>query len=88
MKLETLGNDKYILLKYFYEHQELYKGDPVIITNMQTIADTLHFRKDKVIRLRDELISDELLGRYVSRGKYVVTPKGIKVIKIFSETII
>ena len=86
MRLESYGNDKYILLKYFFDHQQSVNDELLIVTNKQVVADFLHFRKDKVIKLMNECLEDGVIERAASRGKYRITEKGNQLISLFMDT--
>ena len=88
MNIESYANEKYLVLNYFYTRQESFKDVMIVKTNLQSIADELHFRKMKAQELVNELVDDGMLLKYTLKGKYQLTDKGIKLVEIFKDTII
>ena len=88
LSLELFVNDKYKLLKFLYDNQIQVKEDYYVILSQQEIADILHFSKLKTNNIIKELRTNNFISIYNNkRGKYIITNKGIEVIKIIENTI-
>lgn len=46
--LSQFGNDKYKILKFFYDNEIKVKKDNYISLSQQEIADMLHYSKNKI----------------------------------------
>lgn len=84
--LEAFANDTFKLLKSLKDHQVEVKGDFYIPLSQQEIADINQMSKLKTNRLLRELISGHYVEVYRNtRGKYVITEKGQKVLFLFQK---
>lgn len=86
MNLESFANDKFLVLKFLADNQQLQNGEMFVKLNKQFIADELHFRKDKVIRIIDELTEEGFIFKVSVKGKFRILEKGHKVLDIFLNT--
>lgn len=81
--LEPFANDAFKLLKSLKENQVKVKGDFYIPLSQQEIADINHMSKFKTNRLLRDLIEGGYVCPYQNkRGKYVITEKGHKILKL------
>lgn len=84
--LEFFGNDRYVILKLLNDNQIKVKDDFYVPLSQQEIADVAHFSKLKTNKLLNELID----GGYIcyfqgKRGKYAITEKGFKVLRLMQK---
>lgn len=87
MGLEAFVNDKFKVLSILYSHRIEVNGDSYTSLSQQEIANLINFSKQKTNRLVRELMEEGFIDSYQNlRGKYVVKPKGIKVIKTIEDT--
>ena len=84
--LEFFSNDRYSLLKLLSENQVKVKDDFYVPLSQQEIADMAHFSKLKTNRLMNELIEGDYLGFFNGkRGKYAITDKGYKALRLIQK---
>ena len=84
--LEFFANDRYIILKLLLDNQIQVKDDFYVSLSQQEIADMAHFSKLKTNRLLNELINQKFVQYYNGkRGKYIITEKGYKVLRLISK---
>lgn len=87
MELNYFLNDKYSILKLLYDNQLEVKGNVYISLSQQEIADLAHFSKLKTNKIINELKELEFVTIYKNiRGKYSLTDKAIKLIKLINNT--
>ena len=80
------ANKKYKLLKFMYDNQIKIKEDEHISMAQQEIADILHTAKLKVNLTIKEFKDCGFIENYKGkRDKYIITDKGLKVIKLFEN---
>ena len=83
INLVDFTNDKYKLLKFLYDNQIEIKNNKYIALSQQEIADSLHFSKNKTNKIMQELKKDNFIDTFNNtKGKYIVSDKGNKVIEI------
>ena len=83
INLVDFTNDKYKLLKFLYDNQIEIKNNKYIALSQQEIADSLHFSKNKTNKIMQELKKDNFINTFNNtKGKYIVSDKGNKVIEI------
>lgn len=85
MGIELFLNDKYKLLKLFYDNQTLVLNKKVIPLTQQEISEALGMSKAKV----NSLIGDLQENGYIAletRGKYLLLEKGILMVEDFRKT--
>lgn len=86
INLVDFTNDKYKLLKFLYENQIEIKNNKYIALSQQEIADSLHFSKNKTNKIMQELKKDNFIDTFNNtKGKYIVSDKGNKVIAIIEK---
>ena len=86
INLVDFTNDKYKLLKFLYDNQIEIKNNKYIALSQQEIADSLHFSKNKTNKIMQELKKDNFIDTFNNtKGKYVVSDKGNKVIEIIEN---
>ena len=79
-------NDKYKLLKFLYDNQIEIKNNKYIVLSQQEIADSLHFSKNKTNKIMQELKKDNFIDTFNNtKGKYIVSDKGNKVISVIER---
>lgn len=84
--LELFANDRYEILKLLCENQIKVKDDFYVPLSQQEIADIAHFSKLKTNKLLNELIDDGYIGYFNGkRGKYMLTDKGMKVLRLMQR---
>ena len=84
--LEFFGNDRYVILKLLSENQIKVKDDYYVPLSQQEIADMAHFSKLKTNKLLNELIGGDYVGYFQGkRGKYAITEKGLKVLRLMQK---
>ncbi|HAT4093907.1 TPA: hypothetical protein I9Z34_002425 [Clostridium perfringens] len=84
--LEFFANERYKLLKLLCDNQVKVKEDYYVTLSQQEIADIAHISKLKVNKIINELIDEKCLCLYKNkRGKYYLTEKGLKVLKIIQK---
>lgn len=84
--LEPFANDSFRLLKSMKENQVEVKGDYYIPLSQQEIADINHMSKLKTNRLLRDLIEGDYVCPYQNkRGKYAITEKGQKVLRLIQK---
>lgn len=84
--LEPFANDTFRLLKSLKENQVEVKGDYYIPLSQQEIADINHMSKLKTNRLLRDLIEGDYVCPYQNkRGKYAITEKGQKVLRLIQK---
>ena len=84
--LEPFSNDTFRLLKSLKENQVGVKSDYYIPLSQQEIAETNHMSKLKTNRLLRDLIVGEYVCPYQNkRGKYAITEKGQKVLRLIQK---
>lgn len=89
LSLEIFANDRYTILKLLKENQIKIKEDSYASLSQQEIADLAHFSKVKTNRIINELIDLECVIPFQNkRGKYSITEKGLKLVKLFETTIL
>lgn len=85
--LEFFANQRYKILKLLSENQIEVKEESYIALSQQEIADMAHISKYKTNRIINELIKEDCLCVYNNkRGKYALTPKGLKVLELIQKT--
>lgn len=85
--LEFFANDKYKLLDVLNNSEIKIKEDLYIPLSQQEIADIVHFSKVKTNRIINELIDNKFLIVYKGKkGKYALTEKAYKVLKLMKKT--
>ena len=83
INLVDFTNDKYKLLKFLYDNQIEIKNNKHIALSQQEIADSLHFSKNKTNKIMQELKKDNFINTFNNtKGKYIVSDKGNKVVEI------
>jgi hypothetical protein len=83
INLVDFTNDKYKLLKFLYDNQIEIKNNKYIALSQQEIADSLHFSKNKTNKIMQELKKDNFINTFNNtKGKYIVSDKGNKVVEI------
>ena len=83
INLFDFTNDKYKLLKFLYDNQIEIKNNKYIALSQQEIADSLHFSKNKTNKIMQELKKDNFINTFNNtKGKYIVSDKGNKVVEI------
>ena len=83
INLVDFTNDKYKLLKFLYDNQIEIKNNKYIALSQQEIADSLHFSKNKTNKIMQELKKDNFINTFNNtKGKYIVSNKGNKVVEI------
>ena len=83
INLVDFTNDKYKLLKFLYDNQTEIKNNKYIALSQQEIADSLHFSKNKTNKIMQELKKDNFINTFNNtKGKYIVSDKGNKVVEI------
>ena len=86
INLIDFTNDKYKLLKFLYDNQIEIKNNKYIVLSQQEIADSLHFSKNKTNKIMQELKKDNFIDTFNNtKGKYIVTKNGKKVVKIIES---
>ena len=86
INLVDFTNDKYKLLKFLFDNQIKIKNNKYIALSQQEIADSLHFFKNKVNKIMQELKKDNFIDTFKNtKGKYIVSDKGNKVIEIIEK---
>ena len=86
INLVDFTNDKYKLLKFLYDNQIEIKNNKYIALSQQEIADSLHFSKNKTNKIMQELKKDNFIDTFKNtKGKYIVSGKGNKVIEIIEK---
>lgn len=86
INLVNFTNDKYKLLKFLYDNQIKIKNNKYIALSQQEIADSLHFSKNKTNKIMQELKKDNFIDTFKNtKGKYIVSDKGNKVIEIVDK---
>ncbi|HEM6184923.1 TPA: hypothetical protein U2C38_001996 [Streptococcus suis] len=84
--LEPFANDTFRLLKTLKENQVEVKGAYYIPLSQQEIADINQMSKLKTNRLLRDLIEGGFVSPYQNkRGKYKITEKGHKVLKLMQK---
>ena len=84
--LSQFGNDKYKVLKFFYDNEIKVKKDNYISLSQQEIADMLHYSKNKINNDIKESKKENFIEMYRSmKGKYIITNQGYKVIKLMEK---
>ncbi|HFI0903108.1 hypothetical protein ACS6X4_06615 [Streptococcus suis] len=84
--LEPFANDTFRLLKTLKENQVEVKGAYYIPLSQQEIADINQMSKLKTNRLLRDLIEGGFVSLYQNkRGKYKITEKGHKVLKLMQK---
>ena len=84
--LTMFANDKYKLLKFLYNNQIQVKEDKYIALSQQEIADMLHMAKLKTNAIMQELKKLDIISTYKNtRGKYIITEKGNKIINLIEK---
>ena len=79
-------NDKYKVLKFLYDNQIEVKNNKYIALSQQEIADILHFSKNKTNKIIQELKNDKFINNFNNtKGKYIITDNGNKVIGIIES---
>jgi len=87
MSLEYFANDRYAILIILKENQIKIKAEEYVSLSQQEIADLAHFSKQKTNKIINELIDQGFVDNFNNmRGKYLVTPKGNKVIELINKT--
>lgn len=87
LTLEYFTNDKYKLLEVLYDKQIRIKNNTYIPLSQQEIADIVNFSKLKTNKLLNELIDKQLVDVFQGKkGKYILTDKALKTIKIIKKT--
>lgn len=85
--LEFFANDKYKILDVLNNNKIKIKEDLYIPLSQQEIADIAHFSKVKTNRIINELIDKKFLIVYKGKkGKYALTEKAYKVLKLMKKT--
>ena len=83
INLVDFTNDKYKLLKFLYDNQIEIKNNKYIALSQQEIANSLHFSKNKTNKIMQELKKDNFINTFNNtKGKYIVSDKGNKVVEI------
>ena len=83
INLVDFTNDKYKLLKFLYDNQIEIKNNKYTVLSQQEIADSLHFSKNKTNKIMQELKKDNFINTFNNtKGKYIVSDKGNKVVEI------
>ena len=83
INLVNFTNDKCKLLKFLYDNQIEIKNNKYIVLSQQEIADSLHFSKNKTNKIMQELKKDNFIDTFNNtKGKYIVSDKGNKVVEI------
>ncbi len=86
INLVNFTNDKYKILKFLYDNQIEIKNKKYVALSQQEIADSLHFSKNKTNKIIQELKKDNFIDSYNNtKGKYVITDKGNKVISVIEK---
>ena len=86
INLVDFTNDKYKLLKFLFDNQIEIKNNKYIALSQQEIADSLHFSKNKANKIMQELKKDNFIDTFKNtKGKYIVSDKGNKVIEIIEK---
>ena len=86
INLIDFTNAKYKLLKFLYDNQIEIKNNKYIALSQQEIADSLHFSKNKANKIMQELKKDNFIDTFNNtKGKYIVSAKGNKVVKIIEN---
>lgn len=85
--LEYFTNDKYKILKLLKANEIKVKEDTYVPLSQQEIADMVYFAKVKTNKLLNELINVGFVVPYKGKkGKYALTEKSYKLIKIIENT--
>ena len=83
INLVDFTNDKYKLLKFLYDNQIEIKNNKYIALSQQERADSLHISKNKTNKIMQELKKDNFINTFNNtKGKYIVSDKGNKVVEI------
>ena len=80
MRLSSLSNDIYKLLKYLKNLEVDYKDKRVIFDSQKEIAKGIKYSLTKTNSLINDLEIQGLIEKYSGRGKYCITDLGNKVI--------
>ena len=84
--LEFFANDRYTILKLLLNNQIQVKDDFYVSLSQQEIADMAHFSKLKTNRLLNELMDEKFVQYYNGkRGKYSITDKGHKALRLMQK---
>lgn len=87
MNICFFTNDRYELLKLLYDQQIKVKNESYVSLSQQEMADILHYSKLKTNKILNELKDNEFVGTYKNtRGKYILTERAIKIIKVIEDT--
>ena len=63
-----------------------FTNDKYISLSQQEIADSLHFFKNKINKIMQELIKDNCIDTFNNtKGKYIVSDKGNKIIDVIER---
>lgn len=88
LKINYFANDTYKILKLLHDNLVTVKGDLFAPLTQQDIADLAKFSKVKTNHLLKDLISKGFVDSYKStRGKYILTNEGDKIISIMEKKI-
>lgn len=85
--LEFFSNHRYRVLKTLSDNQIKIKNDLYVPLSQQEIADISHFSKSKTNNILKELMENEYIFAYNNkRGKYALTDKGKKALKLMQKS--
>lgn len=88
VNLDFFANERYDLLKILSESQIKVGEDLYINLSQEEIAAIGKMAKMKANKIINELIEVDCLALYKGkRGKYVITEKGFKVLKLMQKKI-
>ena len=88
VNLDFFANERYELLKILSESQVRVGEDLYINLSQEEIAAIAKMAKMKANKIINELINADCLDLYKGkRGKYVITEKGTKVLKLMQKKI-
>lgn len=84
--LEFFANDRYDILKLLCDNQVKVKDAFYVTLSQQEIADMAHFSKLKTNRIINELLDEGYLFLHNDkRGKYALSEKGLKCLRLIQN---
>lgn len=85
MSLVFFANDKYKMLQIIYDNKLLIGSQYVTPLSQESLSQIAQMSKPKVNKIIHELKDMGYLKFAAGKGKYTVTEKGERAIKIFRE---
>jgi len=84
--LTDFANDLYLILEILNTHQIEVEGESYVPLSQQEIAALANCSRPKINHMMKELMDHGYVKFYHKmRGKYQLTPAGLKVLRIFRE---